>query len=89
MNENGMGTGRSEIAKSITKRIIAVFIASGLSVLGAGAIVGVDIMSAVLMAGILGVASVIEKIARSFIDDGKLTMEEVNAAFDNSGDRQD
>ena len=49
MNENGMGTERNQIAKSITKRIIAVFIASGLSVLGAGAIVGVDIMSAVLM----------------------------------------
>jgi hypothetical protein len=81
--EEGMGTARNEIAKSITKRIIAVFIASGLSVLGAGAIVGVDIASAVLMAGILGVASVVEKIARSFIDDGKLTMEEVNAAFNN------
>tara|TARA_R110001606_G_scaffold273128_1_gene421654 strand:+ start:399 stop:665 length:267 start_codon:yes stop_codon:yes gene_type:complete len=81
--EEGMGTARSEIAKSITKRIIAVFVASGLSVLGAGAIVGVDLFSAVLMAGILGVASVVEKIARSFIDDGKLTMEEVNAAFKN------
>jgi|TARA_B110000977_G_scaffold3992_1_gene5559 hypothetical protein len=82
--EEGMGSARNQIAKSITKRIIAVFIASGLSVLGAGAIVGVDIASAVLMAGILGVASVVEKIARSFIDDGKLTMEEVNAAFNNS-----
>jgi len=81
--EEGMGTARNEIAKSITKRIIAVFVASGLSVLGAGAIVGVDLVSAVLMAGILGVASVVEKIARSFIDDGKLTMEEVNAAFKN------
>ena len=81
--EEGMGTARNEIAKSITKRIIAVFVASGLSVLGAGAIVGVDLFSAVLMAGILGVASVVEKIARSFIDDGKLTMEEVNAAFKN------
>lgn len=86
--EEGMGTARNEIAKSITKRIIAVFIASGLSVLGAGAIVGVDIASAVLMAGILGVASVVEKIARSFIDDGKLTMEEVNAAF-NSKDTEE
>jgi hypothetical protein len=81
--EEGMGTARNEIAKSIAKRIIAVFVASGLSVLGAGAIVGVDLVSAVLMAGILGVASVVEKIARSFIDDGKLTMEEVNAAFKN------
>lgn len=83
MNE-GMGSNRSDMAKSIAKRIAAVFIASGLSVLGAGAVVGVDVIQAVLMAGILGVASVIEKLARSFIDDGKLTMEEVDHAFSQS-----
>lgn len=83
MNE-GMGTDKSAMAKSIAKRIAAVFVASGLSVLGAGAIVGVDVIQAVVMAGILGVASVIEKLARSFIDDGKLTMDEVNEAFSQS-----
>jgi hypothetical protein len=29
----------------------------------------------------LGVATVIEKLARSFLEDGKLTMEEINEAF--------
>jgi hypothetical protein len=67
--------------KNILLRIVAVFAASGLSVLGAGAVVGIDLISAVLMAGILGVASVIEKLARSFLYDGKLTAEEINAAF--------
>jgi hypothetical protein len=62
-------------------RILAVFAASGLAVLGAGAIVGVELMSAVFMAGILGVATVIEKLARSFLDDGKLSLEEINSAF--------
>jgi hypothetical protein len=33
------------------------------------------------MAGILGVATVVEKLARSFLDDGKLTLEEINSAF--------
>jgi hypothetical protein len=33
------------------------------------------------MAGILGVASVVEKLARAFLDDGKLTLEEINDAF--------
>jgi hypothetical protein len=33
------------------------------------------------MAGILGVATVIEKLARSFLEDGKLTMSEINEAF--------
>ena len=33
------------------------------------------------MAGTLGVATVIEKLARGFLDDGKLTVSEINAAF--------
>jgi hypothetical protein len=62
-------------------RILAVFAASGLAVLGAGAIVGVELISAVFMAGILGVATVVEKLARAFLDDGKLSLEEINSAF--------
>lgn len=73
--------------KNIIIRIIAVFAASGLSVIGAGAIVGIELMTAVLMAGLLGVATVIEKLARSFIDDGKLSVSEINAAF-NSVDKK-
>jgi hypothetical protein len=33
------------------------------------------------MAGILGVATVVERLARAFLDDGQLTMEEINQAF--------
>jgi hypothetical protein len=67
--------------KNVFWRILAVFAASGLSVLGAGAVVGVELMDAVFMAGILGVATVVEKLARAFLEDGKLTLEEINAAF--------
>lgn len=67
--------------KNVLWRILAVFAASGLSVLGAGAVVGVDLLSAVFMAGILGVATVVEKLARAFLEDGKLTLDEINAAF--------
>jgi len=45
---------------NILMRIVAVFAASGLSVLGAGAVVGID---------------------RAFLDDGKLTLAEINDAF--------
>lgn len=67
--------------KNVLLRILAVFAASGLSVLGAGAVVGIDLLSAVFMAGILGVATVVERLARAFLDDGKLTMAEINDAF--------
>jgi hypothetical protein len=62
-------------------RIVAVFAASGLSVIGAGAIVGIETYKAVILAGTLGVATVVERLARGFLDDGKLTVSEINAAF--------
>jgi hypothetical protein len=81
MDENLGVTGGWATIKNIFWRILAVFAASGLSVLGAGAVVGIDLISAVIMAGILGVASVVERLARAFLDDGKLTMDEINSAF--------
>jgi len=80
--EEDMGVaGGWATIKNVFWRILAVFAASGLSVLGAGAIVGIDLVAAVIMAGILGVASVVERLARAFLDDGKLTMDEINEAF--------
>jgi hypothetical protein len=43
-------------------------------------------MSAIILAGTLGVATVVEKLARGFIDDGRLDIDEINAAF-NSVDK--
>ena len=66
---------------NILMRIVAVFAASGLSVIGAGAVVGISTVKAVILAGTLGVATVVEKLARAFLDDGKLTAIEINEAF--------
>jgi len=70
-----------EQIKSLIFRILAAFAASGLSVIGAGAIAGVELWKAVLMAGIGGVAMVVEGLARAFMDDGVLTKEEINQVF--------
>jgi hypothetical protein len=67
--------------KQISARILAVFLATALSVLGAGSIVGVSIWQSALMAGIGGVATVVERLSRAYLDDGKLTEDEINAAF--------
>ena len=66
---------------NVLMRIVAVFAASGLSVLGAGAVVGIETVQAVMLAGLLGVATVIERLARAFLDDGKLSLSEINDAF--------
>jgi hypothetical protein len=67
--------------KMLLTRIAATFAASGLGVIGAGAIAGVPLWKAVLMAGIGGVAFVVEGLARAYMDDGKLTKDEINAVF--------
>ena len=67
--------------KNILLRIVAVFAASGLAVIGAGSIAGVSTGKAVLVAGITAVAAVVEKLARAFMDDGQLTIDEINSAF--------
>jgi hypothetical protein len=66
---------------NILMRMMAVFAASGLSVIGAGSLFGINALTAALIAGTLGVATVVESLARSFLDDGKLTTAEINEAF--------
>ena len=66
---------------NIAKRILAVFVAQSLSILGAGSVVGIDVYQSALLAGIMGVAHVLEMLARKYIDDGKITLEEVNEVF--------
>ncbi len=67
--------------KNILMRIVAVFAANGLAVIGAGAIAGISTINAITVAGLTAVAAVVEKLARAFMDDGKLTTDEINAAF--------
>ena len=62
-------------------RIVATFAASGLGVIGAGAIAGVSIWKACFMAGMAGVATVVEGLSRAFLDDGKLSAAEINQVF--------
>jgi hypothetical protein len=67
--------------KQIFLRICATFAATGLSVVGAGAIAGVPLWKAVMMSGIGGVSFVVEGLARAYMDDGKLTVNEINSVF--------
>jgi hypothetical protein len=70
-----------EQIKNIIMRIVATFAASGLGVIGAGTIAGVPVWKAVFMAGIAGVATVVEGLSRAFLDDGKLSHSEINEVF--------
>lgn len=67
--------------KQIFWRMIATFTANGLATIGAGTLVGIEILDAVILAGTLGVVKVSEDLARAFLDDGKLSIDEINEAF--------
>tara|TARA_R100000353_G_scaffold127967_2_gene90831 strand:- start:3159 stop:3416 length:258 start_codon:yes stop_codon:yes gene_type:complete len=75
------GLSKLQKIKMIMARMVAVFVANGLAIIGAGSIIGIDTLSSVLLAGSLGVAKVTEALARGFLDDGKLTIDEINEAF--------
>ena len=67
--------------KQIFWRMIATFTANGLATVGAGSLIGIEILDAVLLAGTLGVVKVSEDLARAFLDDGKITLDEINEVF--------
>lgn len=78
-----------EQVKNICLRILATFAASGLGVIGAGTIAGVPVWKAVFMAGIAGVATVIEGLSRAFLNDGKLSIDEINEVFNKVDKKKD
>ena len=66
---------------SIVGRMIALFLVSALTTVGAGAIIGIDTVQTAILAGVLGIANVLEDLARGYLDDGKLSQAEINEAF--------
>ena len=78
---------KKDLFVNVLLRILATFAASGLGVIGAGAIAGVSMAKAVFMAGIAGVAVVVEGLSRAFLEDGKLSTAEINEVF-NKVDRK-
>jgi len=75
--------------RTIIFRMFATFLVSALGVVGAGAIAGVDVVTAAFMAGIGGVATVVEALSRAYLSDGKLTMAEINESFSKINDEKD
>jgi hypothetical protein len=72
-----------EIAINTVIRIICVFGYQAMAVVGGASIIDSSISpaTAAMLAGISAVAQVMQKLAAAFVDDGKLDMEEINAAF--------
>ena len=65
----------------IAKRMLALFLVTALATVGAGAAIGIDVIQAALLAGIMGIANVVEDLARGYLNDGELSEEEIDRAF--------
>lgn len=66
---------------TIAGRIFATFLATGLSVIAAGTFAGVELWQSFVMAGVGGVATVVEGLARAYLRDGNLTIDEIDEVF--------
>lgn len=75
-----MLTWREKVA-TISGRIIATFLATGLSVIAAGTFAGVELWQSFVMAGVGGVATVVEGLARAYLRDGQLSIDEIDEVF--------
>ena len=69
------------ILKDVVFRSAALFLTMALPAIGAGAFAGVEPVNSALIAGALGVSKVITDLAKAFLEDGKLTQEEVDGVF--------
>lgn len=74
--------------KNLLLRIFAVFVLDALATIGASSIFGVNALTASFVAGLLAVTVVFQDLARSFISDGKLDQEEIDAAFRKSLEKE-
>lgn len=72
---------KTAIIKDVIFRSFALFLVTALPAIGAGSFIGVEPVNSAVIAGALAVSRVITDLAKAFLDDGKLTQEEVDAIF--------
>ncbi|NBW57120.1 hypothetical protein EBR43_04915 [bacterium] len=72
---------------NVLMRILATFVNSALAVIGAGQVAGsvsgiqIPLWFSAVMGGVMAVAKVVELLSLAFLEDGKLTRAEIDAAF--------
>ena len=75
-----------EIVKTIFKRTVALVILKVSAVLAAGSIGGVELWQSALIAAFVGIMEVAESLARAYVVDGILDLDEINTAFASSAE---
>ena len=71
---------------SLSKRTVAYIILKVSATLGGGAVIGVEVWQATLLAGFIGFMEVAEEVSRAYVKDGDVTDEDMNDIFGNFED---
>jgi hypothetical protein len=71
----------TKIMKDVVLRSFALFLVTALPAIGAGSFVGIAPIHSAVIAGALAVSRILTDLAKAFLDDGKLTQDEVDAIF--------
>lgn len=67
--------------KKILKRTAAMVILKVSGVMAAGSLGGIEIWQSALIAAFVGVMEVTEDLSRAYVQDGDISDEDINAAF--------
>jgi len=79
----------TKIIKDVLFRSIALFLVTALPAIGAGSFIGVEPINSAVIAGALAVSRIVTDLAKAFLDDGKLTQEEVDAIFKKANKKEE
>ena len=72
-----------ETMKNLSTRLISVFAGAAIPNVTVGTVIGVEVWKAAVMAGVVAVLAVLQKLAASMAD-GVLTFDEIDDAFGES-----
>jgi len=65
----------------IIRRTIAVVILNVSGAFVGGSVIGIEVWQAAIMAAVAGIMGVAQELSRSYLTDGALDVNEINAAF--------
>jgi 3-deoxy-D-manno-octulosonic-acid transferase len=72
----------SKLIWNTVGRIMAVFAMNAMAIIGGSSLIGgIHPLKAAFLAGVTSAATVIQKLAAAYADDGKITSDEIDAAF--------
>jgi hypothetical protein len=78
-----------KVTKDVILRSVALFLVTALPAIGAGSFIGVEPLNSAVIAGALAVSRIITDLAKAFLDDGKLTQDEVDAIFKKANKKEE